>query len=203
MAKDSQECSLQRNTVSAHALIEQYKTVRSFTETLCQPLTAEDYVIQSMPDVSPTKWHLAHVSWFWETFLLIPTVPDYQTLHPQYAYLFNSYYNTLGQRHCRPKRGLISRPTVQQVYEYRHYIDEHVLNFLGRADEKQLASLLPIMLVGLNHEQQHQELMLTDIKHVLSCNPLYPAYVSRERAPAVPVADRTENRTGPSQDRVL
>src|SRR6476660_7251195 len=112
------------------ALRARFQETREFTERLCAPLVAEDYVVQSMPDVSPTKWHLAHVSWFFETFLLFPAIPDYQSLHPQYAYLFNSYYNTLGARHCRPKRGLISRPTVQETYAYRQYVDEHVLNLL-------------------------------------------------------------------------
>jgi len=166
-------------TASRDYFVEQYSRVRRFSEQLCEPLVTEDYVIQSMPDVSPTKWHLAHVSWFFETFLLFPAIPDYQSLHPQYAYLFNSYYNTLGARHCRPKRGLISRPTVQETYAYRQYVDEHVLNLLEKLDERQLAKFAPIITLGLHHEQQHQELMLTDIKHVLSCNPLSPTYVAR------------------------
>jgi ergothioneine biosynthesis protein EgtB len=166
-------------STSADYFVEQYQKVRSFTEQLCEPLVTEDYVIQSMPDVSPTKWHIAHVTWFWETFLLLPALPGYQSLHPQYAYLFNSYYNTLGQRHCRPKRGLISRPTVKETYTYRRYVDEHVLDLVEQLDEGRLTELTPIMTLGLHHEQQHQELMLTDIKHVFSCNPLYPAYVER------------------------
>lgn len=168
-----------QQAASRDYFVEQYRRVRSFSEQLCEPLVTEDYVIQSMPDVSPTKWHLAHVSWFFETFLLSPAIPDYQSLHPQYAYLFNSYYNTLGARHCRPKRGLISRPTVQETYAYRQYVDEHVLNLLEKLDERQLVELAPIITLGLHHEQQHQELMLTDIKHVLSCNPLSPTYVAR------------------------
>ena len=167
--------------------IEQYQKVRQFTEYLCQPLVTEDYVIQSMPDVSPTKWHLAHVSWFFETFLLKPALPGYQSLHPQYAYLFNSYYNSLGERHCRPKRGLISRPTVEETYAYRHYVDEHVLALLQKIDEQQLVSLTPIFILGLHHEQQHQELLLTDIKHVLSCNPLAPVYKASEPHKTRPV----------------
>ena len=165
---------------SQQQCIEQYQKVRQFTEYLCEPLMTEDYVIQTMPDVSPTKWHLAHVSWFFETFLLKPAIPGYQSLHPQYAYLFNSYYNSLGERHCRPKRGLISRPTVEETYAYRRYVDEHVLALLQKSDEAQLASIMPIFILGLNHEQQHQELVLTDIKHVLSCNPLAPVYRARE-----------------------
>ncbi len=167
--------------LSPQYCIEQYQKVRQFTEYLCQPLVTEDYVIQSMPDVSPTKWHLAHVSWFFETFLLKPALPGYQSLHPQYAYLFNSYYNSLGERHCRPKRGLISRPTVEETYAYRRYVDEHMLALLEKSDEQHLRALAPMFILGLNHEQQHQELLLTDIKHVLSCNPLAPVY-----RPAVP-----------------
>ena len=179
MTTFKQESPLVTHSQSNQYFVEQYQKVRHFSEQLCEPLVTEDYVIQSMPDVSPTKWHLAHVSWFFETFLLSPALPDYQSLHPQYAYLFNSYYNTLGERHCRPKRGLISRPTVKETYEYRRYVDEHVLDLLEKIDERQLAELAPIMILGLNHEQQHQELMVTDIKHVLSCNPLSPTYRAR------------------------
>ena len=177
MTTFKEEHSLVTQSQSHQYFVEQYQKVRHFTEQLCEPLVTEDYIIQSMPDVSPTKWHIAHVTWFWETFLLAPALPDYQSLHPQYAYLFNSYYNTLGQRHCRPKRGLISRPTVEETYAYRRYVDEHVLDLLGKIDEGQLSALAPIMTLGLHHEQQHQELMLTDMKHVLSCNPLYPSYI--------------------------
>src|SRR5215469_14109743 len=135
MAKEIQDRALSRQLPSRHELVTQYKTVRSFTEHLCEPLVAEDYVIQSMPDVSPTKWHLAHVTWFWETFLLAEAVPGYRSLHPQYAYLFNSYYNSLGARHSRPHRGLLSRPTVEEVYNYRRYVDQQVLAFLEKIDE--------------------------------------------------------------------
>src|SRR5690349_1484178 len=107
------------------SLADEFRRVRAFTEHLCEPLETEDYVVQSMPDCSPTKWHLAHVSWFFETFILGPNVAGYESLHPQYTYLFNSYYNAVGERHCRPKRGLISRPTVQDTYRYRAYVDEH------------------------------------------------------------------------------
>ncbi len=186
MAKSIQESPLSTQSASKADFAEQYQRVRRFTEHLCEPLATEDYVIQSMPDVSPTKWHIAHVTWFWETFLLLPALPGYQSLHPQYAYLFNSYYNTLGQRHCRPKRGLISRPSVKETYAYRRYVDEHVLDLLEQLDEGRLTEFTPIMTLGLHHEQQHQELMLTDIKHVFSSNPLYPAYV--ERAPTSPAS---------------
>ena len=129
---------------SRRNFIERYQTVRRFSEQLCEPLVTEDYVIQSMPDTSPTKWHLAHVTWFWETFLLALEVPGYKSLHPDYAYLFNSYYNSLGARHSRPKRGLISRSTVQQTYDYRRYVDEQVLALLEKLDEERLAKLTPI-----------------------------------------------------------
>jgi ergothioneine biosynthesis protein EgtB len=170
-----------------HGLIERYQQVRRFTEQLCEPLVTEDYVIQSMPDVSPTKWHIAHVSWFFETFLLNWADTAYPTYHPRFAYLFNSYYNAVGPRHCRPKRGLISRPTVAETYAYRHHVDQHMLDLLDRLDEHQLPEAAPRVSLGLHHEQQHQELMLMDIKHVFSENPLYPAYSPRETVPAATV----------------
>ncbi len=176
------------STLSKQDFIDRYQRVRRFSEHICEPLVTEDYVVQSMPDVSPTKWHLAHVSWFFEQFLLLPALPGYHSLHPQYAYLFNSYYNTLGERHCRPNRGLISRPTVEETYKYRRYVDEHVLELLEKLDERQLAEITPIFILGLHHEQQHQELMVTDIKHVLSCNPLYPTYMGRAAMSTVPLA---------------
>lgn len=165
-------------------LMAQYRQVRMFSEHLCTPLVTEDYVIQSMPDVSPTKWHLAHTSWFFETLLLKANLPNYRPINPQYAYLFNSYYVTLGERHCRPKRGLISRPTVEETYEYRHYVDQHVLDLLDRANPATMEQLAPIVTIGLHHEQQHQELMITDIKHVFSENPLRPAYITPPSLPA-------------------
>src|ERR1700753_1813236 len=116
--------------VSRKVLIEQYKKISSFSEQLCTPLVAEDYVIQSMPDGSPTKWHLAHVTWFWETFLLAVARPDYKSPYPQYAYLFNSSYTSLGKRHSRPLRRLISRPTVRETYQYRAFVDEQVVDLL-------------------------------------------------------------------------
>lgn len=181
MVKNVQERQSFTQPSPRQTLLERYHAVRAFTEQLCRPLELEDYVVQSMPDVSPTKWHIAHTSWFFETFVLQPTLSNYTSLHPQYNYLFNSYYNTVGTRHCRPKRGLISRPTVQEVYTYRHYVDEHMHNLLEKCDGGQLERLAPIITLGIHHEQQHQELMVTDIKHVLSCNPLHPVY--RERAP--------------------
>ena len=164
------------NNPSQDYLLEKYQEIRSFTEELCEPLENEDYVIQSMEDVSPTKWHIGHTSWFFETFVLKEEYPDYQPLHSQYAYIFNSYYVSAGQRHCRPKRGLLSRPTVQEVYDYRAHVDQHILAFLEGLDEERLETWAPVLEIGFNHEQQHQELMLTDLKHNLSINPLRPAY---------------------------
>lgn len=161
------------------ALIERFQQVRDFSETVCAPLNVEDYVIQSMPDCSPTRWHLAHVSWFFETFLLKPDVADYRSPDPMYAYLFNSYYNAVGDKYPRPQRGLLSRPTVEETYRYRAHVDEHVLDLLEVAGAEQLDTIAPIVTLGLNHEQQHQELMVTDLKHMLSHNPLHPVYVER------------------------
>ena len=158
-----------------------YSRVRKFSEELTRPLETEDYVIQSMPDVSPTKWHLAHTSWFFETFVLSEVNPDYRSPHPQFNFLFNSYYVQVGERHCRPKRGLISRPTVAEVFRYRRHVDQNILEFLEIASEERLKEIAPIIEVGLHHEQQHQELMLTDIKHVFSENPLRPAYMGKEK----------------------
>ena len=165
--------------LSTGQLTGRYQRIRGFTERLCEPLATEDYVVQTMPDVSPTKWHLAHVTWFFETFILRPHATGYEPLNPAYAYLFNSYYLQAGERHCRDQRGYISRPTVEEVYEYRAYVDEHVLALLADATEAQAEVIAPLVEIGLQHEQQHQELLLTDIKHVLSVNPLRPVYRDR------------------------
>ena len=141
---------------------------------LAAPLSAEDQVVQSMPDVSPTKWHLAHVTWFFETFVLKPHASNYREFHPDYNFLFNSYYNAIGERHARPKRGLLSRPPLSDIHAYRAHVDAAMEALIdsGTAFE----AVAPLLALGLHHEQQHQELLLTDIKHVLSCNSLYPAY---------------------------
>ena len=161
-----------------------YRSVRAFTEQICQPLSPEDCIIQSMPDVSPTRWHLAHTTWFFETFVL-GSVPGYEVFHPQYNYLFNSYYNTVGAQFPRPKRGLLSRPGLEEILEYREYVDRHLLQLLDKEtfDRERLG----VVELGLHHEQQHQELILTDIKHVFSCNPLFPVYAEgKVGAPSVP-----------------
>ncbi len=153
-----------------------FRAVRSATEALCAPLVPEDYVIQAMADVSPTKWHLAHTTWFFETFVLGAHVPDYRPFHPKYAYLFNSYYVQAGDRWSRPHRGLLSRPTVSEVYQYRAYVDKHMAAFFSDADTDALNAAVSTIEIGLNHEQQHQELLLTDLKYNLSINPLAPVY---------------------------
>jgi ergothioneine biosynthesis protein EgtB len=153
-----------------------YKEVRDCTEKMCEPLVTEDYLIQSMPDSSPVKWHLAHASWFFETFVLSPCLSDYQPFHPEFNYLFNSYYNAIGPRWPRPQRGLLSRPTVADVFRYRRYVDEHMSSFLCGGRAKVGERELQTVVLGLNHEQQHQELILTDLKHAWSENPLHLVY---------------------------
>jgi ergothioneine biosynthesis protein EgtB len=157
--------------------------VRRHTEALAAPLTPEDQVVQSMPDTSPTKWHLAHTTWFFETFLLKPFYSDYQEFNALYAYLFNSYYEGIGPFHDRPRRGMISRPTVDEVAIYRSSIDERMKRLIEDADRNIWPKLCDLIVLGLNHEQQHQELLLTDIKHVLFQNPMAPAYRSDLAAP--------------------
>ncbi|MEM6794422.1 MAG: ergothioneine biosynthesis protein EgtB [Acidobacteriota bacterium] len=154
-------------------MLQRFRDVRAFSEYLCAPLETEDYVVQPMADASPMKWHLAHTTWFFETFILVPHAPGYEVLHPEYAYLFNSYYNTLGAQFSRPDRGLITRPTVRQTLEYRRYVNEHLERFLEGEPPEEVLSLVE---VGLHHEQQHQELMVTDLKYLLSRNPLFPVY---------------------------
>ena len=164
-----------------NALLARYHDVRRFTERLCEGLQPEDCVVQSMPDVSPTKWHLAHTSWFFETFILKVWMPEYQPEIPEYAYLFNSYYNAAGSMHRRDLRGLISRPTLAETFRFRRSIDEQIEELLGRADKGLLAEMEPVFTIGLHHEQQHQELLVTDIKHVFAQNPLHPVYRQREK----------------------
>jgi len=153
--------------------LDRYQAVRALTEALAEPLSAEDQTVQSMPDVSPTKWHRAHTSWFFETFLLSAHRPGYRPFHPTYGYLFNSYYEAVGPRYSRPDRGLVSRPGCAEVAAYRAYVDEHMASMLADGLDGAAADLVEL---GLHHEQQHQELLLMDIKHVLSQSPLDPIY---------------------------
>lgn len=179
--------SLKQSQAGPATLPERFSSVRARSAELCAPLATEDYVVQSMPDVSPAKWHLAHTSWFFETFILKPYRPGYEAFHPRYDYLFNSYYVQVGARHCRPRRGLLSRPTVEDIYRYRAYVDAHTFEFLQELKEEEQAELTGLVELGLNHEQQHQELIVTDIKHVFSCNPLRPAYRQRSAGQTVAV----------------
>jgi len=162
--------------------IQAFQRIRQDSEKLCQPLTTEDYVIQTVPEVSPPKWHLAHVTWFFETFILQPYAANYQVFDSQYNYLFNSYYQQIGAMHPRSQRGLLSRPTVETIYEYRHFVETAMLELLSNASAEQWAAIQPRLEIGLNHEQQHQELLLTDIKYNFAQNPLRPAY--REDLPS-------------------
>ena len=157
-------------------LLGRYDAVRGFTHSLCEGLEVEDYVVQSMSDVSPAKWHLAHTSWFFETFVLQAHQRNYVPLNPAYQFLFNSYYVQAGERHCRAQRGYISRPTVAEVFAYRRHVDEQMHELMTTADEEMMLRIGGLVELGINHEQQHQELLLTDIKHVFSVNPLRPVY---------------------------
>jgi ergothioneine biosynthesis protein EgtB len=166
------------------ALAEKYEEVRLATEALCAPLEVEDCVVSSMSDVSPTKWHLAHTSWFFETFVLAEHDQSYRSPDPRYAFLFNSYYVQAGERHCRAQRGLATRPTLQEVFDYRRHVDDAMRTLITRMAGDTRHPAASLIELGLNHEQQHQELLLTDIKHVLWTNPLQPAYRARETTPA-------------------
>lgn len=151
-----------------------YRYTRQASLTLCASLELEDYGLQAMPEVSPPKWHLAHTSWFFETFILKPFVGDYQPFHPSYEYLFNSYYHGVGAQYPRAQRGLLSRPTVRDVLDYRTCVDAAMTDLLGQPDHTQREIILARCELGLHHEQQHQELLCTDIKYSFSFNPLYP-----------------------------
>ena len=155
-------------------LLERYQKVRSYTERLCAPLQTEDYVVQPVVDVSPPKWHLGHTTWFFETFLLLPYLPGYTVCNEAYNYVFNSYYETIGARVVRTDRGNLSRPSVQEVYAYRKWVDTHMERLLTQVELP--AEALEILHIGFNHEEQHSELLLTDIKFILGNNPLLPVY---------------------------
>ncbi len=159
--------------LESETLRDRYLSVRRFSERLAEPLSAEDCAIQSMPDVSPTRWHLAHTTWFFETFALAGS-PGYAPLSPHYEYLFNSYYNAVGRQFPRSRRGLLSRPGLEEIRSYRRHVDDAMVDLLGRGDLTE--PLAGAVEIGLHHEQQHQELILTDIKNVLSCNPMLPVY---------------------------
>ncbi|MFU8896879.1 MAG: ergothioneine biosynthesis protein EgtB [Gammaproteobacteria bacterium] len=159
---------------SADAAGQAFRRVRDWTTTLAAPLSPEDACVQSMPDASPAKWHLAHTSWFFEHFILAKRLPGYRLFHERFEYLFNSYYFTVGQMHARPRRGLVTRPSLAEVLDYRAHVDAAMEELVAR--EQGNAELAFLLTLGMNHEQQHQELLLTDIKHLFAQNPLLPAY---------------------------
>lgn len=163
-------------TSSRQALITEFERVRRYTEVLCQPLAFDDYQIQSIDQSSPPKWHIAHVSWLFEVFVLPRFQPDYRPFHPGYDFLFNSYYYTHGQMHPRPSRGLLSRSTVEEVYRYRAHVNRAMRELMETVNDERWRELAFYVILGLNHEEQHQELMLMDIKHNFFINPLKPAY---------------------------
>ncbi len=168
----------------ADDLVAAFLNIRGETERRAAPLSPEDQVIQSMPDASPAKWHRAHTTWFFEQFVLGPHLEGYRAFHPDYAFLFNSYYVSAGPRHARAARGLLTRPGAADVTAYRQHVDEAVARLLTTAAPSLLARLGPLMEVGFNHEQQHQELMLTDILHAFAQNPVFPAYDAAWQPPA-------------------
>ena len=177
-------------TMSDATLAECFKTVRARSESLCAPLVIEDYCIQAMPDVSPPKWHLAHVTWFFETFILVPFARGYRSFHPEFAHLFNSYYETAGAFFPRPQRGMLSRPTVAEVYRYRSHVDAALLELLANPPAQHAADILLLTRLGTEHEIQHQELLLMDTLYNFSINPLHPAYHSISFPPrTAPVPD--------------
>jgi ergothioneine biosynthesis protein EgtB len=158
-------------------LLDRYRAVRKASEEICRPLQKEDYVVQPVADVSPPKWHLGHTTWFWEAFLLIPHYPGYNPCNPDYNYVFNSYYETIGARVVRTDRGNLSRPSVDEIYTYRKYVDAAMEKLIAADPGPHITT---IIVLGLNHEQQHQELLLTDIKYILGHNPLFPAYAEKD-----------------------
>lgn len=177
---------------SREVLVRRYSDVREATMRLAAPLSAEDAVVQSMPDASPAKWHLAHTTWFFETFVLRPHVSGYRAYDERWGFLFNSYYEALGPRQPRPLRGLLSRPSLDEVRAYRRAVDEAVVGALDRGALDGNAAALDAVELGVNHEEQHQELLLTDIQHAFYANPLRPTYRAAERSPASDVPRNKE-----------
>lgn len=165
---------------SVNAIEKRFCAVRKYTEYICEPLAIEDFVVQPIADVSPPKWHLGHTTWFFEEFVLVPFYKNYSRFHPHYAFVFNSYYDAVGARVGRPERGNLSRPTVDEVFQYRAYVDEHMKWLFHELPEEAVS----IIETGINHEQQHQELLYTDIKYILGHNPLFPPYKKEVREAA-------------------
>ncbi len=158
---------------STTTLLTQYQTTRKYSEELCQPLNTEDYLPQPVDFASPPKWHLSHITWFFEEMILKKFQKNYQPFNEAFSFLFNSYYQTVGERAVRAERGAITRPTVSEVYAYRKYVDEQMARLLENPVSPELEELV---ILGINHEQQHQELLITDLKHTFSLNPLHPVY---------------------------
>jgi len=175
------------NDVARNELLgRRFRAIRNVSLRLCETLSAEDCAAQSMADASPTKWHLAHTSWFFETFVLKREDPDYEVFHPRFEYLFNSYYNSVGEQYSRPERGLLTRPSLEDVGRYRAQVEAAVTALLddpGRLTD----DALDIVELGLNHEQQHQELLLTDVKHLFARNPMAPTYRQVKEAKSIPI----------------
>ncbi|HSF48414.1 MAG TPA: ergothioneine biosynthesis protein EgtB [Burkholderiales bacterium] len=171
-------------------LAARYREIRAQSEQICAPLAVDDYQVQSVVDASPPKWHLAHVSWFFETFLLQPFSRAYEPFHPRFGHLFNSYYNGIGAFHPRPERHALSRPTVEEIYRYRVHVNEHMLALIAGASGKAWPDIAERVVLGLNHEQQHQELLLMDIKRNFLANPLFPAYAEQTAPAARPTYHR-------------
>ena len=169
---------------SRSEIMDRFRDVRARTEELAAHLPPEDQVVQSMEDASPVKWHLAHTTWFFEQFLLVPTLTGYRVFDPDYAFLFNSYYEAMGARHARPRRGMLTRPTVSEVAHFRSHVTAGLIEMADSCDDRTWSELAPLIELGCSHEQQHQELLLTDLLHAFSCNPLKPAYHPYRPAPA-------------------
>ncbi len=180
------------------AIHDRYSHVRAQSLALADPLSAEDWMLQSMPDASPVKWNLAHTSWFFETFILKKFAPDYAEFHPKFGYLFNSYYNQIGKMHPRPERGLLSRPTASDIRAYRDYVDSAMVRLIEGGTDDLASQIAPLIALGLAHEEQHQELLLTDVKHALFQNSLLPAAYERRDTDdmATPIVLRFEEMEG-------
>jgi ergothioneine biosynthesis protein EgtB len=178
--------AIETQALPREALEPAWRLVRALSATLTEGLTPEDQALQSMPDASPTKWQLAHTTWFFETLVLLPHLPGYRLFDERFPRLFNSYYESLGPRHPRPQRGLLSRPSLDQVWAYRRHVDEAIERLIEHGSAAAWAAAAPVLELGLHHEQQHQELMLTDLLHLFSLNPLAPAWRSAAPQPEAP-----------------
>ena len=185
----STQPNLQQSNKSAVALAQHYQTVRRLSQRLCHPLLIEDYCLQAMPETSPAKWHLAHTTWFFETFILKPYFKFYQVYNAHFEYLFNSYYNAVGAQYPRAQRGLLSRPSVDQVFSYREYVDKHMHKLFADTQSMSNKEVLQRITLGCHHEQQHQELFFTDLKYCWYQNPILPAYQEKPLKSATPTGE--------------